>query len=181
MVVDFDDWSDEENRLDLLHQLKEINPRFKATVFAIPARCSEQFLLDAPDWLELAVHGWWHPTPREAEHWSYEQANFVFDHCADHFAHGFKAPGWQISDDTYRVAMERGWWVADHWDNDARRPSGLLTHRISPDYRETSDHWHGHIPDVCGNGIAETFDELSARVYRAESFEFVSERVQRWQ
>ncbi len=180
MVVDFDDYCEDDNRLDLLEELRRINPAFKVTLFAIPARGSETFWRETPDWIELAVHGWWHPHPREAEHWSYEQATFVMDYCASWFAHGFKAPGWQISPATYEAAMEKGWWVADHWDNDAKRPEGLLTHRIAPDYRETPDHWHGHIPNVCGNGIEETFDELSARVYRAESFEFISEKVTPW-
>ncbi len=181
MIVDFDDFTEADNRLDLLRELKKINPRFKCTVFAIPALGSEDFWKSLPDWIELAVHGWRHPHPREAENWTYSEACFVLAYCQDIFAHGFKAPGWQISDGTYHAAMNMGWWVADHWENDVKRPSGLLTHRISPDYRTEGDHWHGHIPDVCGNGIAETFDELSAKVYRAEIFEFVSERVKPWQ
>jgi hypothetical protein len=56
----------------------------------------------------------------------------------------------------------------------------LFTHRIEPDYRTTGDHWHGHIPNVCGNGIEETFPELLERVRQAESFELVSEAVSPW-
>lgn len=180
MIVDLDDYHEDDNRLDLLHQLREINPAFRCTVFAIPALGSEDFWRSTPGWIELAVHGWRHPDPHEAEQWSYGDASFVFAYCSGLFTHGFKAPGWQISPETYRAAMDLGWWVADHWDNDANRPKGLLTHRIAPDYRETSEHWHGHIPNVCGNGIAETFAELSALVYRADSFEFVSEKVAPW-
>jgi hypothetical protein len=182
MIVDFDDYCEDDNRLDLLERLREINPAFRCTVFAIPARGSESFWAQTPDWIELAVHGWEHPHPREAEHWSYEQTCFVFDHCAELFAHGFKAPGWQISDATYRAASDRGWWIADHWENNARRPAGLLAHVISHASAERNDpeHWHGHIPDVCGNGIAETFSILSSRVKLARSFEFVSEGVSAW-
>ena len=181
MVVDFDDYCEDDNRLDLLFKLKEANPAFKCTVFAIPAQGSEKFWRTTPEWIELAVHGWWHPHPREAENWTREQTKFVFSYCHDLFVHGFKAPGWQISDATYEVAMESGWWIADHWDNDARRPQGLLTHRIAPDYQTSGDHWHGHIPNVCGNGIEETFDQLSQKVSQAESFQFISERVTPWQ
>jgi hypothetical protein len=180
MVIDFDDFCEDEHRLDLLEALKRVNRKFRCTVFAIPAKGSEEFWRSTPDWIELAVHGWYHPSPHEAENWTYEQATFVFDHCSDLFVHGFKAPGWQISDKTYQAAMDRGWWIADHWDNDARRPDGLLTHRIAPDYRD-SDHWHGHIPNVCGNGIEEAFKDLAERVLQAETFELISEAVTPWQ
>lgn len=180
MVVDFDDYNEDENRLDLLQQLKRINPLFKCTVFAIPALGSEGFWRSTPKWIELAVHGWEHPHPYEAVSWSYEQAGFVLDHCSELFAHGFKAPGWQISDETYRAATDRGWWIADHWDNDDRRPEGQLVHRIEPDYATRGDHWHGHIPDVCGNGIAETFSTLSEAVGLATRFQFISEVVSPW-
>jgi hypothetical protein len=179
VIVDFDDYSEEDNRLDLLESLKRINHKFKCTVFAIPARGSEEFWRQTPDWIELAVHGWWHPTPREAENWTYEQSTFVFDHCDGIFTHGFKAPGWQISDETYRAAMDRGWWIADHWENDARRPEGLLCNVVTPEAcrGEDPNHWHGHIPNVSGNGIEETYKELAYAVLEAEHFEFVSESV----
>jgi hypothetical protein len=180
VVVDFDDFHEEENRLDLLHALKAINPKFKCTVFAIPALGSEEFWRETPEWIELAVHGWRHPHPREAAGWTYSEAMFVLSYCSDIFAHGFKAPGWRISDETYTACMDAGWWVADHWDNDRRRPQGLLTHRIAPDYALTNGHWHGHIPNVCGNGIEETFPALSERVVQALDFQFVSEAVKPW-
>jgi hypothetical protein len=182
MLVDFDDYCEDENRLDLLHELKTINPAFRCTVFAIPARGTTAFWESTPDWIELAVHGWEHPHPREAENWSFEQAAFVMDYCSELFAHGFKAPGWQISNDTYLAASDRGWWVADHWDNNQRRPTGQLAHVISPAAGAMCDpdHWHGHIPNVCGNGIEETFHYLSERVAVAESFELVSEEVTPW-
>lgn len=182
MLVDFDDYCEDENRLDLLAQLHAINPAFRCTVFAIPGRGSVRFWRETPTWIELAVHGWEHPHPREAEHWTAEEAGYVMDECAEMFAHGFKAPGWQISDGTYAAATERGWWIADHWDNDHRRPAGQLVHVISPDAAVARDpnHWHGHIPDVCGNGIAERFDELVERVALAGTFQLVSEVVTPW-
>jgi hypothetical protein len=126
------------------------------------------------------MHGWAHPHPRECEHWTYDETIRAFGGAHNRFVAGFKAPGWQISDATYQVALAAGWWVADHWDNDHRRPDGLLAHVIAPDYRTSGDHWHGHIPDVCGNGISETFPELLERVTEAESFDLISERVAPW-
>jgi len=182
VICDFDDYTEDDNRLDLLEELRRINPNFRCTVFAIPARGSETFWRSTPDWIELAVHGWWHPTPREAEMWTYEQASFVFDHCEDIFVHGFKAPGWQISDPTYQAAIDHGWWVADHFENDARRPDGLICHVVTAEagFGTDPEHWHGHIPNVCGNGIEETFDKLSERVWRATHFDTIGESVEPW-
>lgn len=170
MVFDFDDFHEENHKLDRLHELKKINPDFKVTLFAVPGKCSPEFLNSLPDWMELAVHGWLHPTPYEAQDWSKDWTHNVLDRqiIRDYFVTGFKAPGWQISDGTYEALLERGWWVADQHLEDARRPASL------PVYLYEDGHWHGHIQDWGSNGIDETWDALSAAVRDAESFEFAS-------
>lgn len=180
MIVDFDDFCESDNRLDLLQELRYANPLFRCTLFAIPTLGSRRFWASVPEWCELAIHGWQHPHPRECEHWTWSEAQAVFGRADMRFTCGFKAPGWQISDATYAVALEFDYWIADHWDNDHRRPDGLLCHVIQPDYRTNRDHWHGHIPNVCGNGIEETFPELLQRVKEADSFQWVSEAVTPW-
>jgi hypothetical protein len=175
LIVDFDDLCENEHRLDLLHALKAANPDFRCTLFAIPGLGSTRFWDSIPDWCELAVHGWMHPTPRECENWPYARMVQAILSKPARFARGFKAPGWQISDDCYDALMGAGWWVADHPENDERRPEGLRVHVLGE-----GDHWHGHIPNVCGNGIEETWDELLARVRDAESFELISEVVSPW-
>jgi hypothetical protein len=182
MVVDFDDFGPQNHRLDLLHRLHDIRPDFRCTLFAIPAYGTSTFWGLVPEWCELAVHGWAHPHPREAAHWTYDEAMDTLLSAPVGFVDGFKAPGWQISDGTYTAIMDLGWWVADHWDNDDRRPEGIRAHVISraAGAGGDPDHWHGHIPDVCGNGIRETFPTLLQRVADAESFELVSERVSVW-
>jgi hypothetical protein len=96
------------------------------------------------------------------------------------FVDGFKAPGWQVSVGTYEALRDEGWWLADHYDNAARIPEGLRRHVITIAAGNGADpeHWHGHIPDVCGNGIAETIDTLMPRVRAATEFHFMSEVVQ---
>ncbi len=179
MVVDFDDFCEDQHRLDLLHLLREANPGFRCTLFAIPGRGSDEFWNATPEWCELAVHGWMHPDPSEARDWTYERAVEVLDAKPDRFVEGFKAPGWQVSADTYIALRDRGWWLADHYDNAWRIPSGLRRHVITIAAANAADpdHWHGHIPNVCGNGIEETFDTLLSRVVAADSFQFVSEVV----
>jgi len=182
VIVDFDDFTEADNRLDLLGALREANPAFRCTLFSIPALGSDEFWESVPEWCELAVHGWAHPHSREAEAWTYEQALEVLDRRPARFVEGFKAPGWQVSDGTYRALLDRGWWVADHWDNDARRPEGIRAHVISREAGAGTDpeHWHGHIPNVCGNGLEERLEEVLKRVREAESFEWVSEVVASW-
>jgi hypothetical protein len=182
MIVDFDDFCEGDHRLDLLHTLREANPAFRCTLFAIPALGSTEFWNSVPAWCELAVHGWAHPHPYEASEWTRDQAMDVLMCAPQRFTNGFKAPGWQISDGCYQAIIEAGWWVADHWDNDERRPDGISAHVVTPLAASGADpdHWHGHIGNVCGNGIQETFPELLAAVRDAVAFQLVSECVTPW-
>lgn len=171
MTFDFDDFCDANHKLNRLRQLHAINPLFRCTVFAIPGLCTDQFLDAVPRWVELAVHGWTHPDSYECINWTRDD----MERCLDseivrrHFVNGFKAPGWQISDSCYDVLLARGWWVADQHLTDARRPPALRTY-----FYEDGGH-HGHIQDVCGNGIEETWDELCAAVSDATEFRWCSE------
>lgn len=140
-------------------------------MFAVPGLGSDAFWSDVPRWIELAVHGWLHPNAHECEHWTRERMEQLLDEpvVRKHFVNGFKAPGWQISDACYEVLEERGWWVADQHLEDNRRPPGLRT------YFYEDGGWHGHVQDVCGNGIEETWPQLEGVVKHATQFQFCSE------
>lgn len=172
LTVDFDDLHESQHRLDLLYELKTINPLFRCTVFAVPGLGSDEFWESLPRWIELAVHGWLHPTPRECEHWTREQIEGVLDSevVRRHFVNGWKSPGWLTSEAIYEVLVERGWWIADQHLADGVRPSGLRTYLY-----EDHDSWHGHIGNVCGNGIEETWPQLTARVAHETEFRWASE------
>ena len=177
MILDWDDFTSTNHRLDLLHQLKAVRPDFRCTVFAIPTGGTDSFWESVPDWVELAMHGWEHGDPPtdggECKDWSRDKMAELMEWVHPRLAGGFKAPGWQISDGCYQALLSAGWWVADQHYNDHRRPAGLETHCLGD-----GDHWHGHIQDVCGNGLEETFAEVMRRVREAPSFEFMSEVVQ---
>lgn len=174
MVVDFDDFSEWNNRLDLLHELKAINPLFRCTAFAVPGQGSDEFWSSLPRWIELAVHGWLHPTAHECEHWMRESIEWVLEQevVRKHFVNGWKSPGWLTSPAVYEVLRERSWWIADQHLADDRRPADMRVYLW-----EDGDNWHGHIQNVCGNGLEETWEELSARVAAASEFRFASEAV----
>jgi hypothetical protein len=181
VIFDTDDLHETNHRLDLLTQLKEANPAFRMTAFVVPGLCSDEFLDGLPEWIECAGHGWLHGgescnDPREAAGWSYEVARGVLEALPERLRGGWKSPGWQVSDGTYEALEELGWWIADHPDNDGRRPAGIPTHVCG-----SGDHLHTHVQNVCGNGLEELFPELLRRVRDATSFELVSEAVEPWQ
>ena len=177
MIFDTDDLHEGHDRLDLLLRLKEANPLFRMTAFAVPRLGSDAYWESLPDWIELAMHGEYHggpgcPDPREAEHWSYEKATEVLLAKPARMVRVWKSPGWQISDGTYEALYDLGWAVADQHYNDHRRPIGLPVH-----CEGDGDHVHTHCHNVCGNGLEETFPYLLDRVRNATSFELISEVV----
>lgn len=89
-----------------------------------------------------------------------------------YFSMGFKAPGWQISDDIYRWLLDNGWWVADQSYNDERRPKDL------PVYKIGENSMHHHTWNCVGNGVYEQFDYIMDRIKNETEFKFVSEVVQ---
>jgi hypothetical protein len=97
----------------------------------------------------------------------------------DYFVKGFKAPGWQISDDIYKWLEVNDWWVADQSYNDHRRPKSLPAYvnnnGIFQVNGKSIEAYHGHTWDVGWNGIYEAYDQIEQLVKSKDSFEFVSE------
>jgi len=178
MIVDLDDFH-EGNTGDMrLSQLRQINPAFRCTLFAVPALGSPEFWWRWADcgWVELVPHGWAHPDAHECQGWTYDEMVAYIERIEDdfpQFQRGFKAPGWQINDDIYRALQDRGWWVADQHLEDHRRPPELPVYF----YEDGEDRWHGHIQNVCGNGLEERWDELVERVRAATDFRYCSEAL----
>ena len=178
-VFDFDDHHPGNDAMPWLLQLKDINPAFKATLFTIPALSNDEWVESHPDWVELVPHGWDHGDPPtdggECKHWTYDEmmdlVEFV-EMSSDRWERGFKAPGWQISSGCYAALADARWWVADQHLEDGRRLAGLPVF-----FYEDDGNWHGHVQDVCGNGIEETWDALVSRVRATREFGFASETV----
>lgn len=209
MVVDFDDFGtnhvisdmcqshDCRDKLDALHY---VNNDFKVTLFAIPGEMTAElaeWCYANRSWVELAVHGFYHRDNYECEKMTYaefgEHIKFFKPMLDKFFVKGFKAPGWQISDDVYRWLEDHGWWIADQAYNTLRRPNipayvndnGQFKAHV-PKFLDDDvygvadvDAWHGHTWDCCGNGIYETFDHVKSLVENAEEFKFISEVLER--
>ena len=172
MTFDWDDHCESNDAMPWMLMLKKINPEFKATLFSIPALGDDAFWDDHPDWVELAMHGWAHPDAREAEHWTYDQSIDVLLSAPAAFVKVWKSPGWLTSPGMYRALLDLGWAVADQHLADTARPPELPVYLW-----EDGENWHGHVQNVCGNGLGETWGRVSSLVRETEEFEFVSQRI----
>lgn len=164
---------------DVLLEFKKANRAFKATLFAIPGEMTQELLewcKARNDWVELAVHGFFHSSNYECEKMSYADFSVRMDSFEEmvdfYFTKGFKAPGWQISNEAYRWLKDNDWWVADQPYNDERRPKGL------PVYKVGENSLHTHTWNCVGNGVYELFDNIMDRIKGETDFRFVSEVVQ---
>lgn len=167
---------------DVLDQLHIINPNFKATLFAIPGEMTQELLnwCDANrSWIELAFHGFYHSSNYECEKIGYEDFDDLmtdFGEMIDtYFVHGFKAPGWQISDEAFEWLYDHDWWVADQAYNNYRRPKKLNAYIIGENPDVTSIHTHTW--NCVGNGVYELYDQLVEQTKDETEFRFVSEVV----
>jgi predicted deacetylase len=180
VIFDLDDFAQQPDRncLDALIPLKEKFPNLKVTLFAIPfyenkdqSDFFHQVIKDHGDWIELGIHGWDHRSNFECMEWTYKEANQKITDAWNMgcFTKVFKAPGWQISRDTYSVCKNAGFVVADHKEsvytepgvlNKDRRPKHLRVYEI--------DHpWmvHGHTWNCVGNGIYELVEKWEKEGY----------------
>jgi predicted deacetylase len=161
--VDFDDLCDQWDPYDLLQTLKANDPDFKATLFAIPKKCSKELLrrYAVCDWLQLAPHGWWHTTG-ETLSWTSQEAQEKMKaaEAMGMKAGGFKAPKWIISEACREAARELGWFIADHKSNRfLPKQSGDRIYITDLRLRNVKEaRLHGHTRNVSGNGIEEMFN-----------------------
>lgn len=194
VIFDSDDFAMQPERdcmRELLH-IKEKFPNFKVTLFSIPFYGGYdqgeffKYINDSHDWIQLAMHGWRHDSNFECKNWSYNQARIHMEHLKTKswYVNGFKAPGWQISRDTYKACFDAGVWVADHKQsvytepgvpNNERRPEGLKVYEI--------DHpWmvHTHTWNCVGNGLPEMIEKWEKEGYpfdQKTNFHFIDEVI----
>lgn len=190
ICLDLDDFGPKNTNLGLLEDLKDHYPNLKVTVFTVPWEIrfgeatpitQEQYLpfcnvlKKTSDWIEVALHGLTH-APREFESLSYEDAKKrivvgekMLINRGIPYAKLFKAPQWLLSPEAKKAAEDLGFTVVeDHSYN----------WNIKDDYVEgLAEVWgHGHVQDVMGNGLPESFMRLLQMPTNAK-FEWVSERL----
>lgn len=176
---------------DALLELKKLNPAFKCTLFAIPGEMTHELLewcKANKDWIELAVHGFYHSSNRECEEMTIEDfehfMEFFFDMIEDYFVKVFRAPGWQISNGAFEWLADNDWIIADQGYNDERRPAysdSYVNHDNQFSVHKKVGNpidveaYHGHVWDVGWNGIYEDNEKVSHLVEQTKEFKFISE------
>lgn len=178
---------------DQLDKFHLANPNFKATLFAIPFQMTPELAMWCKineSWIELAIHGFYHSSNYECEKITYEQMQqymeLVYRMWPTSFVKGFKAPGWQISDDAYKWLKDNGFWVADQSYNDERRPKDLPAYivmgnegKVLYDNRESDIMVasHHHTWNCMGNGVYEQEEYIINLIKDESDFRFISEIV----
>ena len=181
IVMDFDDLCDSNDRMDVLRRLKERDPGFKVTLFAIPTRCSDSLLAkydESRDWIRLGIHGFRH-SRHEAMAWTVDEAADKIAKAREifNFAPVFKAPNWSMTDEVYAACKSSGVAVADHLSNIAIMPDDM-PHYIY-NVRLRNDHYirlHGHIQNWAGTGLEEAYERWSSPEIGSE-YHFVTDAV----
>lgn len=180
VAIEYDDWSGVNSNFGILEKFKEHYPDFKVTMFTVPweIRFGGSFENSAPitqarfkpfvdainecDWIDVALHGLTH-APLEFSDLSYEAARKriivgmkMFKNVGiKNFVKIFKAPQWQISDEARTAARDLGFMVVEdqyyNWNLANDEPNkGAMEPYIM----------HGHVQDVCENGMAETMHRI---------------------
>lgn len=185
IAIDFDDFSPKNTNFSLLEKLREHYPDFKVTMFAVawdirfgdttPITQPQWYpyvkaVKESSDWLTIAIHGLTH-APMEFAEVSYKEAweritvaEKMHQNRGIKYTKIFKAPQWEISPEGEKAARDLGFTVLhDHYYNwnladEMPKDKGLLIA-------------HGHVQNVCGNGIEESMDKLMAL---PEDVEFIT-------
>lgn len=184
VVFDVDDFSDKYGggkTLDDLLVLKDRYPKFKCTLFTIPARIHYSLLERARryDWIELGVHGWTHEPLEELKTLNPQMLLKYLDvlpHTDDKpYSKIFRPPGWYITREHVNALNRRSYAVALN-----RRDVDRLSPYCEHGYYACDDRWpawHGHTHDVCGNYLNQHLPDLLKKWSPEQDFAFASEAV----
>lgn len=201
VVLDFDDFSLENNQIPYLEKLKEQFPKIKISLFTIPFDYRyfnnmrdferdqiKQWIRSNLDWIEIIPHGLTHKD-REFEQATYKGLPLVFETIervfSDYnipFVKGFKAPQWLYNKDLIRYLDEKGWFLATD-RNQPEAPKAkrnyVYTHSVDEPFwlsNQKSIKLHGHISLPSSNNLADNILNL-LKINPDACFKFVSEVV----
>jgi len=155
--LDFDDFSETNNRLDWLWMLKNEFPHFKVNLFAIPSKFSASFLsyIRFIDWIKLCVHGSNHKNNEDV---SEATLKLLSTKCYG-FNKIYRAPYWQLSDDMYKRLKKLNYKIMLHPDDSRDGIKYNWNIKDSPPPLNTL-RGHGHIQDTQGNGLVEAMENI---------------------
>lgn len=178
VILDLDDFSPLYSSIDLLLKFKDYYPHFRVSLFTV-SNFNKKYPISKfkpwcdkirkLDFVELLIHGYDH-TPGEFKRISKRKAVEKIISAEREFMKSglkykkiFRAPHWQLNNETYSALSELGYAVADHEDNAAPRELTCYQYNWSinapiPNLQVIKG--HGHMQNVCGNGLKECFENL---------------------
>jgi hypothetical protein len=187
-VLSLDDFYSANSDLSKLDKLNDYFDDFKVTLFAIPTCMPESWVetdVLARPYLQVAIHGYYH-TMQECVNWSTLEAVKNITEAEESWTvKGFKAPFWIDSTGTLEACHRLGYWVAMNGEEPpyGDAPDGLKIFYHDTDIANIPEEWdkeylklHGHIQNVCGNGLPECFNEVK-RIPRDTEFMWIDDYV----
>jgi len=202
VVLDFDDFSLENNNLFYLFKLKKLLPNLKVSMFMIPFDYQyypsftdfqrDEILKQIKanlDWIEIIPHGLTHKH-REFENVKEEDYPIIFRAIDDVFkkygipyVKGFKAPFWLYNKSLVKYLDKKGWFLAV----DRNQPKSPRTkkyyeynHSIDEKFWLFTDEYkwklHGHVSGPSENNIIDNIINLT-KIPTDATFKFVSEML----
>jgi hypothetical protein len=203
LALDFDDFSPLNSNFGILESLKEHYPGFKVSMFTVAwntqgvsestpiTEAKFKPWVDAvneSDWIEILIHGLLH-SPLEYWKLTYIDAkkrtivaSKMFENRNIKFEKIFKAPQWQISSDAEQAVTDLGFLVMHDgyydWNlnsDQVRCPDGTMKQYLEIP-KDQLVIGHGHVQDVCGNGLAQALPMLMKLPTDTE-FIFLSEAL----
>jgi hypothetical protein len=176
VTFDVDDFCDTYDCLAEMDTLRAAYPQFRATLFTVPARTSDQLLAFAAarPWLELGVHGSTHEPNEELRSLTPMQLHRALRAVGPQYAKVFRPPGWYIAPAHVSVLSSLGYAVALH-TRDVPVLGPLCKHGFYA--CDDRPHWHGHTHNVCNNWLKAALPGLLKQWPREQTFCTVTESV----
>jgi len=170
-TLDFDDFSETNNRLDWLWMLKNEFPYFKVNLFTVPSQCSNEFIeyIGGLSWIQLCMHGYSHKHNEDVS-LKFLQ-NRARLHQTYHFAPIYRAPYWQLSDVMYEKLKKLKYKIMLHPDDPRDGIKYNWNIKDSPPPLNIL-RGHGHIQDTQGNGLIETMENIM-KLPKDTKFKFI--------
>jgi len=165
-TLDLDDFSENNNRLDWLWVLKNEFPHFKVSLFTVPKKCSESFLIYIMkiEWIQLCLHGLKHIHNEEINNKDLKTLTEVFVKV-------YRAPYWQLSDEMYKRLKKLKYKIMIHPDDPRDGIKYNWNIKDSPPPLNIL-RGHGHIQDTQGNGLVEAFENI-IKLHKDTIFKFI--------
>ena len=153
--LDFDDFGETNNRLDWFWMLKKEFPNFKVNLFTIMSDYSSEFdnYIKTLNWIQICYHGVNHINNEEIPELN---LNILEGYNPVRI---YRAPYWQLSDVMYERLKKLNYKIMLHPDDTREGIKYNWNIKDSPPDLPIL-YGHGHIQDVCNNGLVEAFENI---------------------